>query len=459
LWRRFWDFVDEFPPGRVPLLLIVMAVASGAAVVVRSVIPEQPALTIWIFTHIAGEEFRQRLADHPERARIKILNLGNAMFDRLSLAIMTQTELPDLVEIEQGHVGRYMRGPVAHIPFVDLTERITREGWDQKLVRARLTRYSVGGRIFGIPHDVHPMVLVYRPDVLASLGYSPEDLTTWDDFIVAARGFYRPGKLGGTEWRAGLALSTIEGYDFLALLWQRGGDVFDAKGNVIIDSALAVNTLEFYLSLFHSDPPAAGVKLSSWMEDFAAISRGQFLVYAAPDWMLATMQLDARALLEGKIRCMPLPAWEPGGCRTSTGGGTAMFIPKGCPDVDAAWELAKLLYFDHDSLVRRFRSQSIVPPLRTVYDDPVFDEEIPFFQGQPIGRLLTELAEEVPPVNGSPYLSEAYTLLNAIFADVIEGRVSPEEALSDVAGELREIIARDQRAIEAAGANPSADRS
>ncbi|MFQ5806095.1 MAG: ABC transporter substrate-binding protein [Phycisphaerae bacterium] len=451
--QRFWDLVDEFPPGRVPLLLLVMAMASGTAVVVRSVIPEPTELTVWTFTHIANEEFKQRLADHPDGQQVKVLNLGNAMFDRLSLAIMTQTELPDLVEIEQSHVGRYLRGPVEQIPFVDLTERLEQQGWDEKVVRARFARYSVGERIFGIPHDVHPMVLVYRPDVLASLGYSPEDLSTWDKFSAAARSFYRAGELGSTEWRAGLALSTVEGHDFLALLWQRGGDVFDAAGNVILDSSLAVSTLEFYVSLFHWDPPVAGAKLSNWTEDFAALSRGQFLAYAAPDWMLATMQLDARSLLEGNVRCMPLPAWEPSGRRTSTGGGTAMFIPKGCPDVDRAWELAKLLYFDHESLVKRFRIQSIVPPLRTVFDDPVFNEQTPFFQGQRIGRLLTELAEEVPPINGSPYAPDAYTLLNAVFADVVEGRVSPPQALSEVARELREIIARDQRAVEAAGSN------
>lgn len=450
MWRRFWDKVDEFPPGRVPLLLLVLAVASGAIVAVRSVLPRSAVLTVWTFTHIASEEFRQRLADHPDRDRIRLVNLGTALFDRLALAIMTRTELPDLVEIEQGHVGRFLRGPVEHIPFVDLTERIEREGWADRCVRARFARYTVGGRIFGLPHDLHPMVLVYRPDVLAALGRRPEDLATWEDFVAAARDFYRPGPLGGAEWRRGLALSTVEGHGFLALLWQRGGDIFDADGRVIIDSPLAVDTLEFYVELLRGDPPAAGPALSSWMEDFAALARGQFLAYPAPDWMLAAMQLDARTLLEGRVRCMPLPAWQPGGRRTSTGGGTALFIPRGCADVERAWATATLLYFDRESLIRRFRTQTIVPPLHTVFDDPVFDEPLPFFQGQRVGRLLTGLAHEVPPVHGSPYMPEAYTLLNSVFADVAAGRRAPAAALAEVARALRAVIARDARAVAAA---------
>jgi len=438
--------MDDFPPGRVPLLLLLLAAASGSAVLVRSVLPREVGLTVWTFVHLHSEEFRHRLADHPDADTIQVQNLGTAMFDRLALALMTQTELPDLVEVEQSVIGRFLRGPVQHIPFVDLTGRIRQEGWDRRCVAARFARYTVAGRIFGVPHDLHPMVLVYCPDALASLGYRPEDLTTWSDWVRAAQAFYRPGALGTTHWRRGLALSTVEGYTFLSLLWQRGGDVFDADGKVIIDSELAVDTLEFYVSLFRLDPPAAGPALSSTIEDFSALAQGQFLAILAADWMLGTMQLDARSLLEGRVRCRPLPVWEPGGRRTSTVGGTAMFIPKSHANVDRAWELLKHLYFDRQSLVRRFQAHSIVPPLTDAFDDPAFHEEIAFFQGQRVGELLIELAREVPPVNGSPYAPEAYKFLDAVFPDVVAGRRSPRAALDEVARRLREVIARDQRA-------------
>jgi ABC-type glycerol-3-phosphate transport system substrate-binding protein len=173
--------------------------------------------------------------------------------------------------------------------------------------------------------------------------------------------------------------------------------------------------------------------------------------------MLTTMQLDAADALGGKIRVMPLPAWEPGGRRTSTVGGTAMFIPKGCPRVDEAWALAKFLYFDRESLVQRFRTQNIVPPLQTVYDDPVFDEPVAFFQGQRVGQLLTELAAEVPPVNGSPYSPEGFTLLHSVIPDVVAQRRSPGEALRAVAAELRALIARDAQVVEASRRGPQGE--
>jgi arabinosaccharide transport system substrate-binding protein len=446
--------MDEFPPGRVPLLLLIFALASGSIVAVRSVVPRVPALSVWVFTHVAYDEHGHRLKDHPDRSEIELRNLGNAMFDRLSLAVMSDKGLPDLVEIEQSVIGRFLRGPVDEIPFVDLTDRIVGEGWDRKCVRARFARYSVQGRIFGIPHDLHPLVLVYRPDVLADLGFTPADLRLWSDWVDAAPKLYRPGALGTDEWRHGLSLSTVEAFDFLAMLWQRGGDIFRPDGTVMMDDDLAIDTLEFYVSLLRGDPPAAGPELSSWTEDFAAVARGQIVALPCPDWMLATIQLDARSLLEGKVKCMPMPAWKEGGPRTASMGGTAMCIPQGCADVDRAWALVKFLYFDRDSLVERFRTQTIVPPLVTVFDDAAFDEQVDFFQGQRVGRLLTELALEVPPVQGSAYMPEAYALLNAVFADVLAGRVSPRDALERVATDLRDVIERDRRAIRAGKRSP-----
>lgn len=468
--RKLFEWADDFPPGRVPLMLIILALGSGAAILLRGSLAIDPAIDIWTFTHIGSEEYKARLEGHPLESETHIQNLGAAMFDRLALSVMTQTELPDLVEIEQSKVGRYMRGPIEHIPFVDLTERIRAEGWDERVVRARFARYSVGGRIFGVPHDLHPTVLVYRPDVLAELGATPEDLETWETFVPLAQRFYREGAMGTDQWRRGIALSTNEGFDFLMLLWQRGGDAFSPEGEVIINNELAVDTFRFLLSLHFGDPPAAGSKLTGLTEDFAALERGQFLVYPAPDWMLATMRLDMGRQMSGKLRIMPLPAWEKGGRRTTTIGGTAMFIPRGANDVEASWEMLKLLYFDRESLLKRFRSQSIVPPLRDVFDDQAFAEPSQYFQGQAIGTLLTELAGEVPPVQGSPYLADAFTLMNAVTSDTFSlakqtanemrdrgaseaeidqtWREIAQNALDQVASNLTQMMARDRAAIE-----------
>lgn len=488
--RGFWAWVDRFPPGRVPLLLIVLAVLSAGLIAYREVQPKRTDFEVWTFTHISYDEFRQILAEIPQGDDVRVRNLGSAMFDRLAISIATQTELPDLVEIEQSRVGQYLRGPIEHIPFVDLTERIEREGWGERVVKARFAKYSVDGHIFGIPHDLHPMVLAYRPDLLAEMGYTPDDLATWERFIEVAQDFYQPGEIGSKHWRRALPLKTTEAWDFLLLLWQRGGDVFDAEGEVVIDSPLAVDTLTFFVSLFEMDPPVASPALSGMVEEFGALEDGHFLAYPVADWGLAAMQLNEpqdRTALADRVQIAPLPAWESGGRRTSTIGGTAMFIPRHTPDVDRAWELAKFLYFDDAALVARFEEQSIVPPLVDIYSATAFSKPRPFFGsypfvlfdigellnlgwpggamaivylpelgrqlyearfGQRVGLILTELALEVPPVNGSPYMPEAEEILNRMMIRVFEGNVQPAAALQRAAEELRAVMRRDRATIE-----------
>jgi arabinosaccharide transport system substrate-binding protein len=449
---RLRRWIDAFPPGFVPLLLLVAVGVSGAGLLARATRRGEDGLAIWTFTYLAAADFEAELARHPHGQNAELHNLGRAMTDRLSLAVLSGEDLPDLVEIEQSEFGRYLRGRRADIPFVDLTQQLAEAGWRDRLVASRLEKYTIDGRLYGMPHDIHPVVLVYRPDVLQSLGYTAEDLRTWDDWRRAAGDFHRAGPRGSPEWRVGMALSDVEAFDFLMLLWQRGGDIFDAAGNVVIDRPLAVDTLRRFLGFFKGDPPLAGPKLSGWSEDFAALARGQIIALPAVDWMLANMRMEAGELLGGKVRVMPLPAWEPGGRRTSTLGGTLMAVPKQGRDPRRAFELATHLYFNEALLIERFRKQTIVPPLHTLYDHPVFDEPVPFFQDQPVGRLLTELAREVPPIHGSAYAPEAFELLNAVFADVMRERITPARALERVAAQLRAVIARERDVLARAAA-------
>ena len=100
---------------------------------------------------------------------------------------MAGTEVPDLVEVEKYTMGYFTKGPIEDAGFEDLTERIKAEGLDKRIVDTRFTMYSSRGRIFALPHDVHPVVLVYRRDIIEQLGINVDELTTWDKFTEVGR--------------------------------------------------------------------------------------------------------------------------------------------------------------------------------------------------------------------------------------------------------------------------------
>ena len=87
-------------------------------------------------------------------------------------------------------------------------------------------------------------------------------------------------------------------------------------GRMTIDSDLAVETLEKYVSMFHGDPPLAGARLVRYNEDERALADGHFVMMLAPDWQLGFYKSNQGDVLRGKLRVMPLPAWTRGGRRT-----------------------------------------------------------------------------------------------------------------------------------------------
>ena len=100
---------------------------------------------------------------------------------------------------------------------------------------------------------------------------------------------------------------------------------------------------------------------------------------------------------------MPLPAWEEGGRRTSTWGGTGIAITKYCKKQDLAWKFAKFLYLREEDLGKRFILLNIIPPLKDAWDMEELDTPNEFYSGQPLGRLYAELAPTTPPNYISPF--------------------------------------------------------
>ena len=141
---------------------------------------------------------------------------------------------------------------------------------------------------------------------------------------------------------------------------------------------------------------------------------GLCLFYVCPDWR--TMQISADIPnLNGKLALMPLPAWEPGGRRTTTWGGTGLALTKKCRNVDLAWELAKYLYYDPDQLGPRFKVTNIITPLKDAWNQPEFDEPRPFFSNMRIGQEYVKLAIDVPAEQVNAYQQQANGKLSEAF--------------------------------------------
>ncbi len=410
----------RFPPGNAVLAILLTALVAGALVFgvrQRMAAEPPPDLEFVMFALNHYEDYSAAIAEFERRHGVRVqMHLVNnqALQSRLQSALMSGTRMPDLVEIEASMFGALTQGPLEGIGFHDLTDRIVGDGLMDDFVDSRLAMWTRDGRIFGIPHDIHPVMLAYRADILDEIGVDPAELDTWERFEAVAREHMVADLTGnGVTDRYAIDFS-LSGLPELidVLLPQAGVDVIDALGRPAFNRETTVELFAWYLR--QTQGPDRTSFPAGWGQNLAkALSDGLILFLIAPDWRTHQIQTD-NPRLAGSLKLMPLPAWEDGGRRTSTWGGSSLVIPKTASNPDLAWEFAKFLYLEKEFLPDRFRNTNIIPPARSAWDEPFLDEVHPFW-GQPIGRLYADLAEAVPAVHPSPYRDYARNRLSTAF--------------------------------------------
>jgi arabinosaccharide transport system substrate-binding protein len=410
--------IEKFPYGKAPFWLLVLAVVSTALLLVttRREIEQRPDLIFATFAPPHLDSYRRALPAFERRhgARVSIqLVTQRALETRLQNALLAGTEVPDMVEIMEGGLGFFTKGPLEDVGFVDLTERVARDDLRRKMVESRFSLWSSRGRVFALPHDVHPVMLLYRADLVEALGIDVSRLQTWADFAEAGRKVTRDLDGDGVVDRYMLDMPAAGGFALNLLLLQRGVGSFDEQGAVAFNRPETVATFVWILRQYYG-PGRIGYEAGWGQSLMKALTDGLVLFLFAPDWRSYAMESEIPNL-RGKVKLMPLPAWERGGRRTSVWGGTGLTITRRCRKPELAWELAKYLYLDKPALGQRFASTNILPPLKEAWTLPELSRPNAYYSGQPIGAMYAELAPETPPVWSTPYRRIAENKLGEAF--------------------------------------------
>jgi arabinosaccharide transport system substrate-binding protein len=419
-WRtRLESLADWFPFGKAPLVILMLLAVSGAWHLARPIGWREATLRLWTFAHPHLEAYLNAQpsfeAAHPGTTLdIQLVHM-QAVTSRLRAAFWADLDVPDLVEVEITPAGTFFAGPPDKIGFEDLTPHLKASGLMDRLVQTRLAPYTHRGRIYGLPHDVHPVMLAYRRDLFEELGLRAEDLDTWEKFVAAGRRVTRLGE------RYMIALPDAASYGIETLLFQRDGlqgrraGFFDPDGDLIMDNETAVETVKWYVPLVAGADRIAAEP--GWGQPWVqSVEDGYILSFICPDWRSNSAEKNIPRMA-GKMALMPLPAVVPGGRRTSTWGGTMLAITKRSPHKALAWELAQHLYLNPDELALRFRDTNILPALRTAWDHEAIHDRRPYWSGQRIGELFRDLADQVPPQYGHPYLNLAKSKLGEVVGD------------------------------------------
>ncbi|HNC24298.1 MAG TPA: extracellular solute-binding protein [Opitutaceae bacterium] len=433
-------------------VLAVLAVLSSVVMWFETIRPTV-GLQVWAFDPGHVDVYRLLVPGwnrlHPGHPLALNVLSGSALQTRMMSGFLAGTPVADLLEIERTQTGPVFAGPIDGIGFVDLTDRLRREGLLDQINAASFSPWTTRGHIFGLPHDVHPVMLAYRRDLVEAAGIDVSRIETWDDYFRAMRPLMRDldgdGRgdcypLNGTYANP----STAE-----VILLQAGGTFFTDDGQANLDTEINAEILARLATWFEGPGRVIGDANLGTVSGQQMVHSGFVIGIIAPDFFagsMTTMLTD----MAGQFKLMPLPAWRPGGRRTSVQGGTMMGIARSTPDVDLAWAALKELYLSPVSAEHLFRDRGIVTPVKANWGHPVFDEPSAFFSGQPVGRLYLRLAPSVPLRPSSPYYTHATTYLGNVAHQL--ATMADREAISDPAQLLpraRALLAAAQRDLQA----------
>jgi arabinosaccharide transport system substrate-binding protein len=407
--------LERFPYGRAPFVLLVIAIVSSLLFASTRDSERAADLVIATFSVDHAAMYRAALPRFEKEHGVKVVvQHGDfrSFETRLQSAIVANTDVPDLAELPEATLGFFTRGPESDFGFMDLTERVKKDGLDHAVVEARYPSWTARGKIYALPHDVHPTMLAYRKDLIDQLGIDVGALDTWEKFVRVGREITKDLDGDGVPDRYMLDLPKNGQWGLLVMLRQRGIELFDAEGNVAFDKPETVDTIIWYLHQTRGEGRIA-FEIGWGQTFYKAVSDGVVLFIITPDWKSGQYQQNLPNM-RGKMALMPMPAWYEGGRRTSTYGMTGLAISATTKRPDLAWELAKFLYYDKADLGSRFLRTNIIPPLKSAWDLPEFHLPNPYYSNQAVGAEYARLAPDVPPVFPSPIYKTAMNKLDEV---------------------------------------------
>ena len=391
----------SFHLGKPILVMMVIALVAGVVVAVRPS-QEKADLTVWVFADSHYKAYQPLIPKFEKEHHVKVnLNVlsARALGVRLTSMFMAEQasdEVPDLVEVEISLIGRFLRPPPQDIGFLPLNDRLKESGLDDRIVQSRFAPWSKKGEIFGLPHDLHPCVMVYRDDLFREAGVDLTQAKTWPQYHQACLKFRDYWISRGFKTRHALELPESSSDYFQALLLQRGINPIDDYGKIHLEDPRVASTLAFYSQLVVGKKKVTQ-QTSQGIGAFSRdINEGSLCSFICPDWRITYIKRYG-AGVSGKMRLMPMPVFDPTDSPTSTWGGTMMGITRACKNPDLAWELMQYLYFSEAGIRERQLSTEILPPIKTMWSDPFYHKPDPYFGGQKAFELYIELAPKIPP--------------------------------------------------------------
>ena len=340
----------------------------------------------------------------------------------MTTALSTSFYLPDVMALEVGYVGRFAQG--GGLEDLDRPPYGIRRFESQYVPYALKQATGRGGAIVAAPTDIGPGTLLVRSDVLAKADVGEADLTrSWESYVA-----------GGVKIKQVTGAYLLgHARDMKNILIRTGvqpgeGLYFDRDSKVLVSSPRFVRAFELARQVRRNKLDA---RVSEWSNEWSeGFKRGTLATQLTGAWLAGHLNNWLAPETRGKWRALQLPEGA-----FAAYGGTFLAIARGAPAANKllAWELIQLLTLDRDMQLAAFKSQDAFPALVSTYDDPFFEQPLPFLGGQPARVMWREAARHIQAVTVHKQDAFAGEVIDTELDKVLDHGKDVATALADAA--------------------------
>lgn len=337
-----------------------------------------------------------------------IMNNHDDHHTKLTNNLATGSGAGDVVAVDISRLGAFINSG----GFVNLDQAPYNSQSLEKYFPAYAWNQGKGsdGKQYAIPTDLGPGLLYFRRDHLQASGMKLDKvIEDWDSFLA----------WGHQLKKNGVAL-IADAEDIALLMIYSGvedgnGIFFDGKGKSLLLSDRFINAVNLAKKVRKE---GLDLNVRSWTNEWYQVLReGKVASQLSGAWLLGHLQNWIAPKSKGMWGVANLPNKVYG-----SWGGSFLSITKQSKNPKAAWDFINFMVMPKTQM-QGLKKIAAFPARVDTYKDPMFQEKIPYLNGQKARILFAEIAQKIKPIKpfkGDPIARTIF--LNALEEAVDQGR-------------------------------------
>lgn len=343
---------------------------------------------ITVLTDKSYENQLKYAADSFKKVHPKVqieFKVEDGLYDKIKEDISNKQVSVDVLTVDD----QYSQYFISNLPeaFLDVTE--DENLYKDKIRKSKIDNLTFKNKIYGFPWSSSPKVILYRSDIFEKSGINVDDIKTWNDYVYVGR---KISKDTGKQLITNIGNESNNIY--LTLSNQLGTSYFSEDGKVNLNSNEWITVLET-IKLLYSEGIVYDLPSTELILD--AAKKDKIVSFIADPFYISKF-IESLPEHKGKWKVMKLPAFEPGGNRDASIGGTNLMINSNSSNTKVAKEFIKFALTDERLQIDIMNKYGNFPVNNDIYNLVEFDKNNDYFNNK-LGSLLADIEKGAEGIN------------------------------------------------------------